>query len=144
MKKVRIKKRIFLRDAITYQSKPDYDDWGIDTYWSCSDWITWHAQLKKKFGQTEANKIWLTAWNKQDAWENNYNWCKYNSDFNNFLNREKIQGASHVVAKVFVNTTKGIENTSEIFSGVTSILKNKFVLASLLGLTGYIAYKKFN
>lgn len=57
--------------TITAESKPDYDDWGPDDYWSLEDWITWHKALVKKYGKSDkfgsqkADTEWLTAWNKQ-------------------------------------------------------------------------------
>lgn len=69
---------------ITADSTPDYDDWGMDDYWSLADWVEWHKQLRNKYSSdnkeakteidgtyylikwnTKADQIWLDAWKKQ-------------------------------------------------------------------------------
>ena len=31
----------------TWNTVPNYDEWGSDTYWSCEDWIQYHKLLKQ-------------------------------------------------------------------------------------------------
>lgn len=58
---------------IPFDAKPDYDDWGPDSFWDLGTWIGWHRGLVKKYGRTLdkpggypiADKIWLDAWTKQ-------------------------------------------------------------------------------
>lgn len=82
---------------ITWESYPDYDSWGADKYWSCTDWIIWHGKLKEKYGSDEAKLIWRSAWDTQDSWEANYSWCKYEPMFNDFLKQNDL-GSSNLVA----------------------------------------------
>ena len=82
---------------ITWESYPDYDSWGADKYWSCTDWIIWHGKLKEKYGSDEAKLIWRSAWDAQDSWEANYSWCKYEPMFNDFLKQNDL-GSSNLVA----------------------------------------------
>lgn len=61
--------------VIPYDAKPDYDDWGPDSFWDLGTWVGWHRGLVKKYGRTLdkpggypiADKIWLDAWTKQTA-----------------------------------------------------------------------------
>ena len=49
----------------TWNTAPNYDEWGSDSYWSCADWVQWHKLLKEKFGKDlkvkkfEAAQSWL-------------------------------------------------------------------------------------
>lgn len=61
--------------VIPYNSVPDYDDYGVDSYWDLATWVAWHRGLIEKFGRLNdkdgyplADKIWLTAWVKQTAY----------------------------------------------------------------------------
>lgn len=83
--------------SITWQSKPDYDGWGADRYWSCADWMIWFDRLEEKYGSAEAKLLWKSAWDKQDSWESNVNWCKYEPMFNKFLKENEL-GSSNLVA----------------------------------------------
>lgn len=49
-------------EPITADSLPDYDDWGWDTYWSCSDWVEWHRLNKEKYGLEAANYRFKNAY----------------------------------------------------------------------------------
>jgi hypothetical protein len=117
---------------ITAASIPDYDGWGPDTYWSCSDWITWHKALVQEYGLENANTIAQEAWNKQDAFEHNYNWCKYNQEFVSYFKSVGL-GADqsfaslawegiHNVADAGLNVTGGIKNVSVILKKLLPIL----------------------
>ena len=52
---------------ITANSYPDYDSWGWDNYWGCTDWMIWYGKLKEAYGTTEAKQRWKSAWEMQDA-----------------------------------------------------------------------------
>jgi hypothetical protein len=53
----------------TWNTVPDYDEWGRDTYWNADDWITWHKLLKQHFGQDRANIIWNYAYAQGSAFQ---------------------------------------------------------------------------
>lgn len=48
--------------TITADSRPVYDKFGWDEYWSGNDWIEWHKQLLTKYQLDRANQIWADAW----------------------------------------------------------------------------------
>lgn len=107
--------------TITADSIPDYDSWGPDDYWSCEDWIAWHKALKNKYGKPTADSTWLNAWNKQDAFEHNYSWCKYAGQFNSYVNSENL-AVSHLLSDIIAggtnvgsNVIEGATNTSKVF-----------------------------
>ncbi len=132
-------------NIITADSKPDFDEWGPDNYWSCEEWIYWHGTLKKKYGAVEANSKWLTAWDSQSADEHNYNWCKYSTEFNNFLKREGIKGASNLLANSIVSATDIIENTGNAARKATKTVDFLIpvIVILVIALAATYVYKNF-
>lgn len=98
--------------SITYQSTPDYDGWGFDSYWTCDEWKNWHIALVKQYGLARANELWVEAWNKQDTFEHGKNVCKYNTEFVNYLLSKGIDIRSFVSA-IFTNVAETVVNTTE-------------------------------
>lgn len=124
---------------ITADSVPDYDSWGPDDYWSCQNWIDWHKAMKARYGKQEADQKWLNAWNDQDAFEANYNWCKYSASFNTYVNGEGLN-VTHLLSDTVAGGTKVGEN---IIGGATNISKIlKWLIPTLVILTaiGLIIY----
>ena len=68
-------------EIITAHSVPDYDNFGIDSYWTCTDWMIWYDKLKDEFGKTDARLKWRSAWEKQDIAESNFMWCGFDDVF---------------------------------------------------------------
>ena len=68
-------------EIIVAQSTPNYDDFGIDDYWTCTDWTIWYTELQNEYGKTEARLIWRSAWENQDIAEHNYMWCGFDPNF---------------------------------------------------------------
>lgn len=131
--------------TITWDSKPDYDSWGPDDYWTCDNWTQWHNELKKHFGKEQADKIWTDAWNLQGGLEHDYNWCKYEGNFNAYVKAEKLN-ASWWLPNILNNLLDGAENTSQAATNVTKVLKwliPTLVIAAAIGLIIW-SIRKFN
>lgn len=135
---------------ITADSKPDFDSWGPDDYWSCDDWIFWHKKLKEKFGKDQADLTWINAWNSQGGTEHNYNWCKYGGSFNDYVRDEKL-GVSWVLPNL-LNDAAGLINSAgsslgnvgDLITNVTKVLKwaiPALVIVASIGVLIY-GYKK--
>ena len=75
---------------ITAQSLPDYDDFGFDQYWGCTDWMVWYDRLKEEHGKKEARIIWKSAWEKQDYFDYAYNQCPLQDDFRDFSRKNRL------------------------------------------------------
>lgn len=104
---------------ITADSTPVYDTWGWADYWSCEDWIAWHKALKDKYGKAKADAMWLSAWNAQDSFEHDYNWCKYGASFNAYVNAENLP-VTHLLSDVI----SGVTNIgSNVITGATNTSK---------------------
>lgn len=127
------RKRNITLGQITADSEPDYDAWGIDEYWSCTDWIEWHKALAAKYGREQANSIWSQAWDKQGAWEHNYSWCKYNCDWSKYLLSQGID-ASWLLPKAFCGLSNIVTNTIGVGENVTGAAKtvSKVVTVALI------------
>lgn len=99
-------------NEITAYSEPDYDGWGPDSYWRCSDWLFWHKTLKQAFGQQKANEIWMRAWDKQGPWDYAINACRYNNDFVHYFLSQGIDVRSFISA-LYTNLTDVVVNTTD-------------------------------
>lgn len=122
---------------ITYASYPDYDDWGWDNYWGCTDWQIWYTKLEEFYGSVEARQRWKSAWEKQDATSNTWK-CLYNDSFRNFVEENQL-GVESYTADV-VTGAQGV--VTNIFGSAAWLSKNlKWILP--LGLVvvgvGYLA-----
>ncbi len=117
---------------ITWESQPDYDGWGWDTYWGCEEWMAWHKELKRKYGSEKANYLWKSAWDKQGSFDAPLNSCRYNTTFVNYFLNEGIDIRSFISA-LFTNSTETLVNatdaTKEATSSISSIGKQlKWIL----------------
>jgi hypothetical protein len=52
-------------DPFDPDASPDYDSWGFDTWWTASEWVTWHKSMKSRYGLDEANRRFIKAWQDQ-------------------------------------------------------------------------------
>lgn len=131
-------------NLITAESVPDYDDWGWDNYWTCNDWVEWHKALKKKFGKEKADSVWISAWDKQDMFEHNMNWCKYDSGFAHYMSSENLP-VGHLLSDVIVGAGDVGGNLIDAAAGTSKVLKIIIPVAIVLasGIFLYWGYKTF-
>lgn len=130
--------------TITADSVPDYDNWGPDDYWTCDDWVLWHKLLKQKYGKKSADSTWTTAWNKQDSFEHNYNWCKYEGVFNKYVQDENLN-ATWWLPNILNSATTVVENAGDTAVNASKIIKwviPVLVIGAAVGILIYAA-KKF-
>lgn len=125
--------------TITADSIPDYDSYGIDDYWSCVDWINWHKALKAKYSKTVADQTWQNAWDKQDSFEHAYNWCKYGSTFNSYVNSQGLD-ASNIFGDVISGGTKITENVIGGATATSKVLKYAIPVLAIILVIGLIIY----
>lgn len=128
--------------VITAQSTPDYDQWGWDSYWSCTDWITWHQALEKEFGRSEANRIAQAAWDQQDFFEHNRSWCKYNQDFVKYFKSVGLGGDQSFTSMAYetvynvgnagINVSETVQNISELIKKMLPIILIVVVILGIL------------
>ena len=134
---------------ITADSEPDYDSWGPDSYWSCSEWVAWHKALVKKYGRVEANAKWKLAWDKQDPFEHGISTCRYDSQVVQYLLSQGIDIRSFAsaillplfetaanVADTTIDASKGIDGTIKVLRGLLPL-----AVIGLVGGLGYYGYR---
>jgi len=74
----------------TWDIAPDYDAWGSDTWWGCTEWMQWHGQLKKKFGAEKAKMIWDYAFAKSGNFSGNLDCRTTNKVFREYVRKEGL------------------------------------------------------
>jgi hypothetical protein len=136
----------------TWNVAPDYDEWGIDTYWSCNDWILWHQYLKAKFGQTKANFIWDYSFSQSGNLSSNLNCRTFDSSFRSYVSKNGLNPFAN--AGIFAPVLQGAgtiqDVTGSVLGGVssfftTSNIKNILTIVSVGAVVvgGLYAYKTF-
>lgn len=93
-------------DPNNSDDSPDYGNF-LFGGWSCTDWRTWYFSLLNKYGADVARQKWLAEW---ESWSNyfstDYSWCKYETDFEQFLTDNNITGQTNIISNTVVAATK--------------------------------------
>jgi hypothetical protein len=110
-----------------WNTAPDYDQWGSDTWWNCNDWILWHKLLKEKFGQNKANFLWDYAFSQSGNLSGNLNCRTFDSSFRTYVKNNGLNPFAN--AGIFAPFLKGtgtiqdvtgsaIDTTGNVASGI--------------------------
>ena len=150
--------------AVTnWNTAPDYDQWGSDTWWDCNDWVLWHKLLKEKFGQNKANFLWDYAFSQSGSLSGNLDCRTFNSSFRTYVRQNGLkpyanagifapilQGAGTIqdVTGTAIDTTgnvaSGILGTVDSFLGGNNLKKTISIVAIVGGVLGLAyVYKSF-
>ena len=144
--------------TITAESKPDYDDWGWDDYWSANDWLLWHRALKAKYGLTEANIKFLTAWSHQGMFAKPIDARTFSSDFKRYARENDFYRGLYdpSVLSMLLKTigagvdvieggTEIISDTGKTLPAIGKIIKYgvPILLITLIFGAGWWAYNNF-
>ena len=136
----------------TWNTAPDYDQWGVDTSWGCNDWILWHKLLKEKFGQNKANFMWDYAFAQSGSLSSNLDCRTTNSTFRDYVKSNALN--PYATAGIFTPVLQGAGTIQDVIggslSGITSFfsgnnIKNilNIVAVGAVVLGGLYAYKTF-
>lgn len=134
----------------TWDIVPNYDEWGIDTYWACEHWIQWHKELKKKFGVDRAKYIWEYAYEKGSSFAKHWDCRTFDREFREYLAQEKLDAYKSTPLEVIL---RPLGVGTDIVGGVTDVVEGigrntKTIVMVALGLGvlyfGYKAYKGLN
>jgi len=121
---------------ITADSLPDYDGFGWDKYWTCTDWMIWYSRLKDAHGAAEARLTWKTHWEQQDSTASPYMWCLYSDDFYAFIKENEL-GLKNNIADI---TSSGGKAITGLFKGFGWIGQNIIWIAPTILIIGGAAY----
>lgn len=138
----------------TWNTAPDYDQWGNDTSWTCNDWILWHKLLKDKFGQNKANFIWDYAFAQSGSLSSNLDCRTTNSSFRAYVKENGLNPFAS--AGIFTPVLQGAGTIQDVvggtLGGITSFFSssnvknvlNVLVVGAVVvgGLYAYRTFKK--
>ncbi len=138
----------------TWNIVPDYDQWGVDTSWSCDNWVQWHKELKKRFGGEKANAIWNYAYSLQGDFSSALDCRTFNSAFRTYMAQEGLDpyasaGAFALILKPIGAGTDLVGSASELISNIGKGISGFFqggtiktiLTIGLVGVVGYYGYK---
>lgn len=107
---------------INWNTTPDYDEWGWDTFWKCDDWITWHQKLVQHFGEATATEIWNYAFNKTTSLSSNLDCISLDSSFRAYVKAHKLNVYQDLVTDVIGGSTdilhSAVDTTTNITTGI--------------------------
>ena len=121
--------------AIKWDSVPDYDEWGIDEWWNCQDWIMWHKTLIEHFGKQNAKEIWNYAFAKSGNLSGNLDCRTFNDDFRKYVALNELSPYQNAgIFKPILNVygtgadivSGGIDTIGNVGSGIFDTLKSFF------------------
>ena len=144
----------------TWNIAPDYDQWGVDEYWGCSEWIAWHKRLKEHFGTERAKLIWDYAYAQGTLGASHADCRTTNSAFRAYARQEGLDTYASVkipiIPQVLNLVGSGIEfldDTSNVVSGIGDGIAGvfggngktiKIILYGALSLSvGYLLYRGY-
>jgi len=116
-------------DPTKATSTPDYDGWGPDSWWTAQDWLTWHRALKNQFGLDEANRRFITAWQKQGIGASPLNARSFDSSFRNYA---KANGFFDGLYYGLGSIARPIGTTTDVVAGVTKGIETTASLTKYL------------
>jgi hypothetical protein len=108
--------------VINWNTVPDYDEWGFDTWWDCQDWIMWHKRLVEHFNKPTANDIWNYAYAKSGSLSGNLDCRTTNNDFRKYVRENGL--SPYEGAGVFTPVLQGYGTASDLVSGGLDTVSN--------------------
>ncbi len=143
--------------AITWNDVPDYDEWGVDNYWSCDNWMEWFYALEKHFGKEQARKIWNYGYSRSSFGAHHLICRETNAEFIKFIRDNGLDDNATWLSDVSQTVTLALDDVwtiiGDIFGsvkGATGGVKNlastlrvviPVAAIGLLALYGYRVYK---
>lgn len=127
----------------TWNTAPDYDQWGVDSSWSCDDWIMWHKLLKDKFGANKANLMWNYAYAQSGTLSSNLDCRTTNSTFRKYVVDNELNPYANagLLAPVLQGAGAIQDVAGGVFSGASSFFSGNTVKTILnLALIGGIVF----
>lgn len=146
---------------ITADSKPKHDGWGFlditylggawETYWDCSDWITWHKELIKKYGKEQADNVWAKEYDNSSYASHETICSTGNQAFKDYAISNGLNKKSTILTKIYRaenvidNIGAPIRDIGSTVRSTTQVLKIAIpilLIATTVGLMWY-GYKHY-
>lgn len=110
--------------VINWNTVPDYDQWGVDSFWNCEDWIAWHKKLLEHFGQQTAKELWDYAYAKSGNFSSNLDCRTFNATFREYVNKNALSPYANAGVLAPVLSTYG--TASDVLNGALSGVSSFF------------------
>jgi hypothetical protein len=143
----------------TWNTVPNYDEWGSDSYWSCEEWVQYHKLLKEHFGEERAKYIWEFAYSQGTAGAFHAGCRTTNNAFRKYASAEKLDmyssaGLASIILKPLGTGFDIVNDTSDAISGLSKNIADFFnsnnvspIKVLLWGTTfialGFVGYKAY-
>lgn len=129
--------------VINWNTTPDYDEWGVDYFWSCEEWITWHKKLSEHFGKQTANELWDYAYAKSGNFSSNLDCRTFNSTFREYVNKNGLSPYANagLLAPVLSTYGTATDLINSTFSGISSFFTGSKIKTIMnIALIGGVIY----
>ena len=131
-------------DPARATSTPDLDNWGWDSWWTPQDWLQWHRALKQAYGQDEANRRFIIAWQEQGIGASPLNARSFDSGFREYARANGFLDGLYYglgsLVRPIGTTTDVIGAVSDGVSTTASIAKWAIPVAAVtLGIMYFMA-----
>jgi hypothetical protein len=117
---------------VRWDSPPDYDEWGYDSWWDCQDWIMYHKKLVEHFGKKNANSIWNYAFAKSGNLSGNLDCRTFNSGFRDYVRENNLSPYEN--AGIIAPVLQGVGVVQDVASGTVDTVGD--VASGLLDTVG--------
>jgi hypothetical protein len=121
----------------TWNTAPDYDQWGSDTSWNCNDWIVWHKLLVGKFGKTKANFMWDYAFSQSGSLSSNLDCRTFNSSFRNYVKDNGLNPFAN--AGIFSPVLQGVATIQDVSGGILGGISTFFSSSNVKNILNIVA-----
>ena len=109
---------------INWDTVPDYDQGGVDSFWNCENWITWHKKLSEHFGKETANELWNYAYAQTGSLSSNLDCRTFNSSFRDYVNKNGL--SPYANAGIFAPILSTYGTAGDVLSGALSGVSSVF------------------
>lgn len=121
----------------SWNTAPDYDQWGVDTSWSCNDWILWHKLLKDKFGENKAKFMWDYAFSQSGSLSSNLDCRTTNSSFRTYVKENGLNPFAS--AGVFAPVLQGAGTIQDVVGGTLGGITSFFSSSNVKNILNVVA-----
>ena len=132
-------------DPTNADSKPDYDGWGPDSWWTANDWMTWHRALKSRFGLEIANTKFVNAWEQQGALSAPLDARSFDTTFRDYAKANGFFDALYYGLGALVKPIGAVTDVvSDVSTGISSTASLTKYIMPIAGLAlAYFAFMAY-
>ena len=132
-------------DPTNADSKPDYDEWGPDSWWTANDWLTWHRSLKARFGLDDANTRFINAWQQQGIGASPLDARSFDTAFRDYAKANGFFDALYYGLGALVKPIGAVTDVvSDVSTGISSTASLTKYLLPIAGLAlAYFAFMAY-